>query len=391
MHWNRVRKYLLSFRKRAWDLADYPVEIRPQSGAGPAAPAIMPWRAQIARDSCRYQPGLGDTGEAACADLAARLAALQGERQPCCPGPASACPSPSGAPWPGLSLSCGGRGLLPADPRYVGQAAYSSSRMATTLGDFLMDADLEPVFARIEAAYGVDVRDVEDRLLAPDLRRASPPRGQSGRRRALTQVRPAPRRGMPPSARPAPARTAAASGHPPSAPGPAAAGAARPPASRAGRPSMTTVKRRRPARAACASRRRRGRGVGREEPRALIEVGREQQRQPPAIGDSAPDRAPPPPPPPRSACAVSSARVAQPRTRNPAPMSASAPASARRDRAAAAGRPRARSPPAEPPQRHDRQGDEQRVGGQQVALAPLVAADRARPLNVLMIRTCSRT
>jgi hypothetical protein len=163
MQWNRVRKYLLSFRKRTWDLGDYPVEIRAQTGAGPAAPAILPWRALIA--GWPQLTGLGATREAAYADLAAGLEAYKA--------------SGEALPRPGARVHIT---LAPHARvyRYPAVIADFFPRMfdvstegvffisdGSSLGDFVMEGDLEPVFARIEAAYGVDVRDVEDGLLAP--------------------------------------------------------------------------------------------------------------------------------------------------------------------------------------------------------------------------------
>ena len=163
MNWNRIRKYLLSFRKRTWELADYPVEIRPQSGAGPDAPAIMPWRAQIA--GWPQLTGLGATREAAYADLAARLETFKA--------------SGAALPRPGarVPITFAPHARVYRYPAVVADFFPRILDMSTdglffisdgsALGDFTMDADLEPVFARIEAAYGVDVRDVEDGLLAP--------------------------------------------------------------------------------------------------------------------------------------------------------------------------------------------------------------------------------
>src|SRR3954469_7048383 len=80
MEWQCIVKYLLSFRKRTWTLADYPVTVRQQAGAGPDAPAVQPWLAQIA--GWPQMPGLGDTREAALAHLAERLATYQAGGQP---------------------------------------------------------------------------------------------------------------------------------------------------------------------------------------------------------------------------------------------------------------------------------------------------------------------
>ena len=150
-------KWLLSFSKREWELADYPVVVRLTTSdyADVDVPANT-WQAAVEQ---AWMYGYGETPDAARADLACRFAEYRA---------AEGRPPRPGRQWP---LRFAATDLI---DRHRPMARELLRRLfdvdidegfvsdESSLWDFHGDASCDAYVARIEASYGVDVSDIED-------------------------------------------------------------------------------------------------------------------------------------------------------------------------------------------------------------------------------------
>ncbi len=153
-------KYLLSYRKRDWELADYPIRYRFQGRPAGTAPAAAAWLAQIS--GWEQLPGLGQTKAAAYADLEERFQRIKHTGKPL-PRPGTRVPIQI-APHDKVD-----RYAVIAHDFFAEILAMDYTQVLITDGsslhDFLLD-DVAAIYAKIHAVYGVDVSDISNGNLA---------------------------------------------------------------------------------------------------------------------------------------------------------------------------------------------------------------------------------
>ncbi len=158
-------KYLLSFRKGAWTLDDYPVRVRrlPAASPPPGMRDLKPvaWHAQIIHWPQLF--GAGDTQAEALANLRQRFADYQREHgdtpRPGVPVPLEFAPTTMIDRYAPVARDFFDR-ILGMDF----DACFISDE--SSLWDFPHDEDERQVLDRIRAAYGVDVSDIQNGNLA---------------------------------------------------------------------------------------------------------------------------------------------------------------------------------------------------------------------------------
>lgn len=163
-----IWKYLLSFRKRDWRLADYPVTIRRQfpSEADTAYLGRLKLPAFVARIENWHLCGTGETEEEAREDLRRKFD--------------SACKRRSSLPRPGTHVPIE---FAPRD-RIAANLALTDEFISSILGleevwisdesslwDFSLGAPIEEYIAKIRSHYGIDVTDIPGANLAEILER----------------------------------------------------------------------------------------------------------------------------------------------------------------------------------------------------------------------------
>lgn len=170
-------KYLLSFRKRDWEFADYPVIVRRQADAsaswGDEARFTTP--AYVARMvNWTGLDGFGHTPQEALADLRKRFE--------------QACERRDAKPRPGTQVPI----QFASQERVTARQELADEFVRDVLGvedawisdqsslwHFALGGSLEEYYAKIEALYGVDVRGVPDGNIAKILDRISAARSPS--------------------------------------------------------------------------------------------------------------------------------------------------------------------------------------------------------------------
>lgn len=168
----RFLKYLASFRKRTWELSDYPVEIRPNRttpGWPPAGSHLRAPRFQARVAGWLTMSGLGDSPEDAVADLRARFDRRRAADKTL-PRPGAEHPDIEFAPADRMAAL---EDVAPKFFREVLEMDYGECVVTdeSSLWDFHAEADYDRLLRKIEEVYGADARDIESGSLADILER----------------------------------------------------------------------------------------------------------------------------------------------------------------------------------------------------------------------------
>jgi hypothetical protein len=160
--WNQVHarwKWTLSFRKKDWELADYPIEIREQEPDLAPRPSRLKLHRFVASIVNWHLSGSADTREDAIEDLRRNLKSAKAARKE----DGEAVPRP-GATVP-ISFASQERVNVHAEisedfiHRVLGLPwAFISDE--SSLWDFHEDETNEALVAKIQEVYGVDVSDI---------------------------------------------------------------------------------------------------------------------------------------------------------------------------------------------------------------------------------------
>jgi hypothetical protein len=160
---NQIRagiKYALAGRTRSWQLSDYPLQYKQQyTGERPhkLGRLEMPrWSVQII--NWWQMGGLGETREAALANLAKNFEGYRANHtlpRPGCRVPIEYSPSVE-IQKKQLLLEDFARRVLDLEP---GDYIVSDE---SSLWDFCLDENLDPLFEKIRNVYGIDVSDIGD-------------------------------------------------------------------------------------------------------------------------------------------------------------------------------------------------------------------------------------
>jgi hypothetical protein len=172
-------KYLASFRKRDWQLEDYPVRLRRQD-MSPETPAVQPWVAQVLN---WWLVGTGATPEAALNDLRDRIEAARNSRD--LPRPGSRPPIEFA---PATHLGAHGDFAYEFVERVTGIRPMFMSDQ-TSLHDFASGDEMTEVLRKISLLYNVDAAEHVDAPLWELLDRVHPPDGAAEQRVAADETR----------------------------------------------------------------------------------------------------------------------------------------------------------------------------------------------------------
>jgi|SRR5579871_3419627 len=165
-------KFWLSFRKRDWELGDYPVVIRKQNvpDLEPSTPRFTSYRYWARIVNWWVMTGGGDTPEEALKELAVQFNQMRDSRQR----------EGKSMPRPGMKVPL----EFAASKRVYAHPDLTDDFIARVLGiewafisdqsslwDFHTETTNDALYARIKDVYGVDVSDIESGNLAKILDR----------------------------------------------------------------------------------------------------------------------------------------------------------------------------------------------------------------------------
>jgi hypothetical protein len=156
-HVKAASKYLLAFRRRQWELGDYPLRYVDQVAKGrePTGRLQLPrWHVQII--NWWTMSGSGETPESALAVLTENFNRYRSEKP---------------LPHPGTRVPLEIAATIEIEKRMPKLQEFASKVLGhepgsyfvsdeSSLWDFSRDDTLEPVFAKVRDVYGVDVSDV---------------------------------------------------------------------------------------------------------------------------------------------------------------------------------------------------------------------------------------